>query len=563
MPARIAAILVTAAAALSLAPGANAATTPNRLLIIPAGSPYAEVQSLSTVPLGFTTSASQAMRIAETSPKLQALHRREHPLKVVPYVWRSSHPYWYVEFIFHGKIVGTAAVSPAGKLTGSWTGLQAAAPLAQGNTGSLARQWWILAPAALLFLLVFVDPRRLRRIVYVDAIAVLSFVASLELVARGHIELGVWLVYPPLLYLMGRLLWLGSGRGRESARLAPLLRTPVLAVGLLAMLASRIALALLSHTEADIGYQSLIGASRILHHLPIYWNDPGHGDTYGPITYLAYVPFELLFPVKATLANLRGADVAAIFFDLGTVGGLVLLGRRLRAGAEGMRLGLVLAWAWAACPFTIYGLSVHTNDALVSMLSVFALLAVASPVLSGAVLGLAAAAKFSPAALLPLLAAPRERGRKGVALCMAAFAAVLGLAIFAWLPPQGVGYFWRHTVGFQMTRPDVFSPWAIHPTLHPLQVALEAFAVLLAGAVAWFPKDRSLMRTCALAGAVMIAIQLPAKHWFYYYVMWFLPFALVAFLAGDRRDGDAGPAEPAEILEPIAIDARERILTGA
>ena len=36
---------------------------------------------------------------------------------------------------------------------------------------------------------------------------------------------------------------------------------------------------------------------------------------------------------------------------------------------------------------------------------------------------------------------------------------------------------------------------------------------------------------CALAGAVAIAVQLPATHWFYYYIMWFLPFALVAFTA--------------------------------
>ena len=48
---------------------------------------------------------------------------------------------------------------------------------------------------------------------------------------------------------------------------------------------------------------------------------------------------------------------------------------------------------------------------------------------------------------------------------------------------------------------------------------------------AFVPRQRSLLQLCALAGAVTIAIQLPATHWYYYYIMWFLPFALVAFAA--------------------------------
>jgi hypothetical protein len=152
------------------------------------------------------------------------------------------------------------------------------------------------------------------------------------------------------------------------------------------------------------------------------------------------------------------------------------------------------------------------------------------------VLGLAAAAKFSPAGLLALLAAPRQRGWKGAAVCVVAFAAVVVAAVWFWLPPGGLHYFWQRTIGFQMTRLDVFSPWGLHPSLHPFQVALEVLAVTLAAAVAFFPRERSLARVCALAGAVTIAIQLPATHWYYYYVMWFLPFALVALLAGDRTE---------------------------
>jgi hypothetical protein len=34
----------------------------------------------------------------------------------------------------------------------------------------------------------------------------------------------------------------------------------------------------------------------------------------------------------------------------------------------------------------------------------------------------------------------------------------------------------------------------------------------------------------ALAAAVIIAVQLPALHWFYLYIVWFLPLVLIAVL---------------------------------
>jgi hypothetical protein len=341
----------------------------------------------------------------------------------------------------------------------------------------------------------------------------------------------VWAAYPPLIYLLVRLLMVGFGRGGTAGRVAPLLSMRALVAGLPLIIIARLLLSLFGHQEIDVGYESVIGASRIVHHLPIYYADPNHGDTYGPIAYLAYVPFERLFPWTNSLSNLRAADAAAIFFDFGTMLGLVLLGRRLREGREGTRLGLVLAWGWAACPFTIIGLVVHTNDALVSMLCVFALVAYRSRVLSGGLLGLAAAAKFSPAALVPLLAAPRQRGVKGSVVYVGSFTAVVALAIFSWLPPGGLSYFWQRTIGFQLTRFDVFSPWALHASLHPLQTALQVLAVLFIGALAFVPRARSMASVCALAGAATIAVQLPATHWYYYYIMWFVPFALVAFAA--------------------------------
>ncbi len=555
-------MFVLIAASVSIFPAAATAAAASKKLLVDPGSPLAAVQSTQTVPLGFQTSAAQAVSIAEHTPQMQALHRRMHPLAVRPWVWRGMHPYWYVAFDYHGKVVANANIRPSGKVIGVWSGIQALEPYTEGGLASVLTTPLILVPASLLFMLAFFDPRRLRRIAHVDALAVLAFLASYLLLADAQLEAAVWLAYPPLIYLLLRLLKVGFGRRRPAGALAPLLSTRVLWVGLPLMLGARIVIALLGHQEIDVGYQSVFGAYRILHHLPLYWNDSNHGDTYGPITYLAYVPFELALPWTNSLNNLHAADAAAIFFDLGTVFGLFWLGRRLRPGAPGTRLGLVLGWAWAACPFTIVGLIVHTNDGLICMLGVLAMVAFARPVVSGGLLGLAAAAKLSPAALLPLLAAPRRRGLKGALACVGAFAVVLVSAVLAWLPSGGLSYVYQRTIKFQLTRPDVFSPWGLHPSLHPLQMVIEVLAIGLAAAVAFLPRRTSLVSICALAGAVTIAIQLPATHWSIYYVMWFLPFALVAFLVCPT----ALESEPTSDthLQPIRFtDEREPALAVA
>ena len=553
MPARLTALLLAVGLALGIAPAANAAggapnpvnAAQNRLLIVQQGSSMAEVLSAYSVPLGFHSSAGQALHAAEQTPAMQALHRRIHPLQYFTYVVRSQHPDWYVIFQHHGRIVASANVSRDGKVTGVWTGAQATAAFSHGGWSWSLTSWLVLVPGSLLFLVPFFDPRRLWRMAHLDALALLAFLISWIALADAHLEPAVWLAYPPLIYLLIRLAMIGFGRS-GSGRLAPLLSLRTLLIGLPLLLGARIALSLVAHQEIDVSYESVIGAYRALHHLPLYYNDPNHGDTYGPLTYIAYVPFQLIWPWVNSLSPLTAADAAAICWDLGTVAGLILLGRRLRPGSDGTRLGLVLAWAWAACPFSTIGLVVHTNDGLVAMLTVFGLVAIRSPVFSGGLLGLATAAKFSPAGLVPLIAAPRERGLKGAIVCVATFAAIVLSATFIWLPPGGLSYFWQRTIGYQIHRFDVFSPWALHASLRPIQTALEVAAVLFALAVAVYPRKRSLVQVCALAGAVTIAVQLPATHWFYYYIMWFLPFAVVGFLMAPVT-----ARQPAE--EPVEV----------
>src|SRR5205814_7473355 len=101
--------------------------------------------------------------------------------------------------------------------------------------------------------------------------------------------------------------------------------------------------------------------------------DPPAGDTYGPVAYLAYLPFERLIGWSGRWDDVPAAHGAAIAFDLLTMLGLFLLGRRLRAPPDGTALGAALAFAWAAYPYSLFALSSNSNDTFVAMLVVFAL----------------------------------------------------------------------------------------------------------------------------------------------------------------------------------------------
>ena len=537
------------ALALGLAPAAGASTG----ISVPLTSP----KSITTVPPGFATDARQAINAAEATSTMQAIHRREHPLGYTAQVYHGTQ--WFVDFYYHGKRVAEAVVNSVGHVVHVWTGPLSIALYARGHYGPIFDSPWVVVTFSLLFLIPFIDPRRLARLIVVDALAVLAFLISYALFDHAQLIPAVWLVYPPLIYLLGRMLWIGFGRARASlsGELPGWLSTRTLLVGLLVLVGARIALSLFSHIVIDVGYASVIGAHRILHGQSLYWAGAAHSDTYGPIAYLAYVPFELIFPWHGAWDYLASAHAASLVFDLVTIGALVLLGRRLRPGDAGKRLGLALGWAWAACPFTLMVLMFHTDDGLIAMLSVLALLGFASPARRGVLIGLAAAAKFAPAALLPLFAggSGRVRGKKEWFATTAAFTVVVAGSIALFLPPGGLSEFYNHTLGFQFTRTDVFSPWALYSGLGPVKTLLEVGALALAAAVAFIPRERSLRQIAALAAAVTIAVQLPALHWFYYYIAWFLPFVLVALMASERPA--AAPAASAAAGDESESPERE------
>jgi hypothetical protein len=90
-----------------------------------------------------------------------------------------------------------------------------------------------------------------------------------------------------------------------------------------------------------------------------------------------------------------------------------------------------------------------------------------------------------------------------------------------------------------------FSLWAIHPSLEWLQGVLKVVAVTIAVAVAFVPRRRDARQVVALAAAVLIAVQLPASHWFYFYLAWIVPLILAVVMSAYREpaSGRAGAVD--------------------
>jgi fatty acid desaturase len=64
--------------------------------------------------------------------------------------------------------------------------------------------------------------------------------------------------------------------------------------------------------------------------------------------------------------------------------------------------------------------------------------------------------------------------------------------------------------------------------------------------VAFIPRRPDARQAAALGAAVLIVVQLAATHWFYLYVVWFVPFLFVAVLGAYREE----PVSPEAPVEP-------------
>jgi Glycosyltransferase family 87 len=415
--------------------------------------------------------------------------------------------------------------------------------LARGYPGAVAgivNAVWIWIPLCVVFLLPFVDLRRPLRLLHLDLLALLAFSVSLYFFNRGEIGISAPLVYPALGYLFLRLLVAGFRREERDDPLLPMIGPRLLGAGILALLVLHVVIAAWEAKVIDVGLASVIGADRVAGGDFLYGAGSASGqpirvDVYGPVNYLAYLPFEQVFPWSGSWDSVPAARAAALAFDLLTALCLFALGGRLRGGTEGRTLGLALAFAWLAYPFTLYGLGSSFNDALAALLVTAALLVLASAPARGALAALAGLTKFGPLALAPLLAAGAgdRRPRTLVAFAVA-FLVVTAAAIALVIDDSSLRELYDRSLGYQAERGSPFSVWGQAPSLDPLQTALQGVVILFGMALFFVPRRRQPIQIAALAGAVLIAVQVPATHWFYPYVLWFAPLALVAFLAPQR-----------------------------
>jgi Glycosyltransferase family 87 len=317
------------------------------------------------------------------------------------------------------------------------------------------------------------------------------------------------------------------------------------------LVAFRIGLNVIDSNVIDVGYAGVIGADRIVDGDELYGkgfsDDVEKGDTYGPVNYLLYVPFEQTLRWSGAWDDLPAAHGAAIAFDLLAIGGLLLLGRSLRPGREGKMLGIALAYAWAAYPYTTFVLETNSNDTLIALASIGALLGFVwrSALMAGVAVGLGAASKFATLALAPLFA------RRSPFVFAAALGVTLLIAVAPFVPDGGLREMYDRTVGYQAGRGSPFSVWGQVDSLGWLHTAVKAAAVGLALLVSLLPRRADERQVAALGAAVLIALQLTATHWFYLYVVWFVPFVLVALFGAYRGRPERALAEESRPVSAV------------
>ncbi|MGA9856993.1 MAG: hypothetical protein WBQ18_03970 [Solirubrobacteraceae bacterium] len=543
--------------------GSAAATTTTTTTTTAAPGTPVLVSSKTTPPAGYRLTATRVLAIARRDPRVRAELQR-HP-RAEPFEYTKGAPTWQVSWFSDTKpqreLLQVYVDDNTAAVTQAWTGFQVAWTMARGYPGAFGRRvnnWYIWLPLCLLFAAPFVPWRRRPSLLSLDVLVLLSFSVSLAFFNHAKIGLSVPLVYPPLIYLMVRMLLIANGRGVPRAPAKALFSDSWLAVGTVFLMAFRIGLNLLNSNVIDVGYAGVIGATKLIHGAPLYGNWPHdnlYGDTYGPISYLAYVPFRLIFGWGGTWDSLPAAHAAAICFDLLTLGALYVLGRRLR----GNSLGLLLAYCWAAFPFTLYAMNSNTNDSLVGATIVVSLLVIRSAPARGVMALVAGATKFAPLALAPLLwrgTEDRPRGRSLVAFVVAfAFAAVV--VMLPVLLNADLGYFWRDSIEYQSNRVTPFSVWGLWGGLGVVQHLLQGAVIALALGAGLLPARRGPVQVAALAAAILIALQVTLNYWLYPYIVWFFPVVLVALLAG--RDAPAAGSPPAWADAPEAEPAPIRM----
>ena len=415
-----------------------------------------------------------------------------------------------------------------------YTGDQVGWNMARGVKGAYGKQanyWWVWLPLSLAFAAAFWRTDRLLSVRNLDIVALLGFLVSHGFYRQGIVFEAVVLWYPPLVYLFVRTLLMGFGIGERVEKTSNL---PMWLLMVLAGLAGGLILSLnVDSRVIDVGYAGVVGADRILDGTIPYGNMPadvGTGDTYGPLNYLLYVPFVLMFGFSGEWDFLPAAHALTLFSFVAGAMALFITGYRL-SGREG---AAALIFAWTAFPYTVYATNNNTNDIIVAAVAAIGLAAAASPIARGASIAAGFAVKLYPLVLGPLWISYDGFKRKPIVDFVLGGAGVVLLTFWVVLldghPFEAIKLFYQKTLAFQGDR---VSPWTIYtqvPRLAFLQKPITALVIFIAILVAFVPRKKTLRRLAALSAALVIAFQLTVNYWFYAYIIWFEPFVFVALL---------------------------------
>jgi hypothetical protein len=428
----------------------------------------------------------------------------------------------------------------------AWTGDQVGWQMARGETGAYGKQanfFYVWGPLALVFVLAFLRLDKLLSLRNLDVVAMLGFLASHGFFREGIVYEAVVLWYAPLVYLFFRTLLLGFGFGERIEKTS---NFPTWLLLVLAGVAGGLVLALnLDSRVIDVGYAGVVGADLILNGTIPYGNMPedvGTGDTYGPLNYLLYAPFVLLFGFSGEWDFLPAAHALTAFVFVAGALAMFVAGWRF----SGWKGAAAMVFAWTVFPYTLYSANNNTNDIIVAAISAIALAAATSPLGRGAGIVAGFAVKLYPIILAPLWMMHDGVRRRPIVDFVLGGVGV-GLLTF-WVvlldgrPLEAARVFYERTIAFQGDRE---TPWTIFsqvPALGFLQQPLLAVVILLAFVVAVWPRRRTVRRLAAFSAALVIGFQLTVNYWFYTYVIWFEPFIFLALLLATNEktplDGD-------------------------
>jgi hypothetical protein len=561
-------LLAALVCALALAPAAAAATTSTA----PAAGTTAQLVPAPSVSGAQHLNGKRALAIFRRDPKVAAWLRR-YPAHGVTdeESYNGSTASWTVKLWWGaaGEIAEGKVDDASGTVLEAWTGPQVAWGMARGSPGAFGgakiNSPWVWGAFCLVFLVGLADLRRPLSLRNLDLLFLLSPTASLWFFNHGDIFTAAPLIYPALVWVIARGVWVGAtGRGSRSRPVWPvwlLLAMTVFLVGF------RVGLNLRESNVIDVGYSGVVGADLILHgeapwgHFPVEDGRPAcgpadasgeirdhiqtngrcesanpQGDTYGPVAYESYVPGNLIRGWSGKWDKLPAAHFTAIAFDLLSLLGLWLVGRRF----GGMRLAATLAFAWAAYPFTQYVSNSNTNDALMPCFLIYGFWLASAPAARGVLGALSGWTKFGSLIVAPLwLTYPGRRPSWRFAAGFAgATLAAFSVVLLEPSPLHELRAFWDRSIWWQAGRSSPFSLWdwrQYHarglPDLHLVQRVLQGALLLAAFAAAAFPRRKSPLQLAALTAALLAGFELVLTYWLYTYIPWFFPFAAIALLA--------------------------------